>query len=130
MRILVVEDDYITRLQLKALFSVFGDVDAVPGGELALKMFEMAHKESVPYDIITMDIEMPGMRGQVVVQKIRDWEMEKNFNTASMAKIIMISIKDDPAEIASSFFKGGCDFFIKKPITRDKLRDAFEKINS
>ena len=127
MRILVVDDDYISRTKLKSLLSAYGDCDAVPNGEIALQMFEKAYKESAPYNLITMDIEMPDLSGQEVVHNIRQWELENKVKTSRQVKILMITIKNDVNDIMSSF-KEGCEWYLTKPVTPENLREALAKV--
>ncbi len=129
MRILIVDDDYVSRTKLKALLAPCGDCDAVPDGALAVSMFEKAHQESVPYDLITMDIDMPGMSGQETVQKIRQWEHDQRAyrNGAGEARVLMVTVKKDPKAIVASF-RDGCEWYLIKPVTPEKLRDAFPRL--
>jgi len=128
MRVLVVDDDYVSRSKLKAVLSSFADCDAAPDGEIALKMFQKAHEESVPYDLITMDIDMPGMSGQDVIQQIRQWEHEHQVcQQGKEAKILMVTVKSDPRSIVTSF-RDGCEWYLIKPVTKEKVLDAFERV--
>ena len=129
MRVLIVDDDYVSRAKLKALLAPYADCDAVPDGALAVSMFEMAHRESIPYDLITMDVDMPGMSGQEAVQKIRQWEQDhRAYRTgAGEVKILMVTVKTDPGTIVTSF-RDGCEWYLIKPVTPQKLRDAFPKL--
>ena len=128
MRILIVDDDYVSRLKLKTLLAEYGDCDAVPDGELALKMFQLAHDESVPYDLITMDVDMPKMWGQEVVKKIRKWESNyKKYLAKKAVKILMVSVHKDITDALTSF-REGCTGYMTKPVTPDSLEAALKKI--
>ena len=128
MRILIVDDDYVSRLKLKSLLCRYGDCDAVPDGELALTMFKVAHDESVPYDLITMDIDMPKMWGQEVVKKIREWEADHSkYLAKSNVHILMISVKNEVSDALTSL-KEGCACYMTKPVSPEKLEQALEKI--
>ncbi|MEI7892892.1 MAG: response regulator [Myxococcales bacterium] len=123
MRILIVDDDYVSRTQLKALLSSYGDCDAVPDGELALQMIRRAREESVPYELVTLDVEMPDMRGQEVLHRIRTWETENGIKPREEAKVLMVSALKDGKSIVTSF-KEGCEAYLKKPVTAAKLREV------
>ncbi|MFH0881024.1 MAG: response regulator [Lentisphaerota bacterium] len=128
MRILIVDDDYVSRSKLKALLSKYGDCDVVPNGDLALEMFRCAHAEAIPYDLISMDVNMPGDKGQEVVRKIRNWEAEHRIpQTAIEVKILMVTVVNDPHDITLSF-RQGCEGYLIKPITPEKLKEALAKI--
>ncbi len=124
MRILVVDDDYVSRMKLKALFNNYGDCDAAPDGETAIRMFVKGHEEGVPYDLVTMDIDMPDMRGQDVVKKIRDWEAANMVHMANHeAKILMVTVMNNIRDILSSFRKG-CEWYLAKPVTPENVKEA------
>ena len=42
MRILVVDDDFVSREKLKAILAPYGDVESAEDGEAAVRMFEAA----------------------------------------------------------------------------------------
>lgn len=127
MRILIVDDDYVGRARLKAIFAKYGDCDAVPSGEIALEMFQNAHDEGVPYSIISMDVRMPGMSGQEVVVQIRNMERSMGIEgTGDEAKILMVSAMKDSENVVSSFVEG-CQWYLVKPVTAEKLRNTLVK---
>jgi len=121
MRILVVDDDYVSRVKLKALLSPYGDVDAAPDGDIGLKMVESAILDRIPYDLVTVDIDMPGTRGPQVVQQILESDREK------VTKILTITHIREVREISDSLWEGA-DLCLGKPITSESLRDALGKI--
>ena len=74
MKILIVDDDFVSRSKLEALLSAYGDCDTAENGNDGFEMFEQSHKDSSGYDLITMDIDMPDISGHEVLSKIREWE--------------------------------------------------------
>jgi two-component system chemotaxis response regulator CheY len=128
MRILIVDDDYISRTKLKALLRPYGDCDAIHNGALALEMFEQAWKDHAPYDLITMDVDMPDFRGQHIVQRIRDWEQDwQSYKQDKEARILMVSGLDDPQSIVGAF-RTGCEAYVVKPIKREELEKTLASI--
>ena len=127
MRILVVDDDYVSRTKLKKTVSKYGDVDTAPSGEIAFQMFDVAHKENVPYALLTVDVEMPGMHGQDLVKKIRDAETGKALQDNDRAKILMVTIKKDAHTVASSYYEG-CEGYVAKPVTPESVEQALAAI--
>ena len=125
MRILAVDDDYVSLSKLQVILSKYGDCDIAKDGFTAVRMFKKAHEEAKPYDLMTLDIEMPVMSGLVVIQKCREWEKKivKSGKKINKTKILMISIKDSMKDISSSF-KEGCEWYLAKPVTPENIRDA------
>lgn len=129
MRILIVDDDYISRTKLKALLSSYGDCDAAPSGDIAMQMIKAAYNEAMPYELITMDINMPDIKGTDVVTQIREWEKEKKiYETDSEAKILMVTVAEEAEKIMSSF-KNGCEWYLVKPVTPKSLKESMKMIN-
>jgi len=120
MRILVVDDDYISRVKLSRLLSTYGHCDNAPSGDIAIALFEYAHRECAPYNLVTMDVEMPEMSGQEVVMRMRamekSWGCEKNLT----AKVLMVSARESVKDVVSAYDEG-CDGYLAKPIRPDRL---------
>ncbi len=128
MRVLVVDDDYVSRAQVKALLGTRADCDGAPSGELALALFVHAHQESAPYALVALDVDMPGLSGQEVVQRIRDWEVETgNNHRGREVKVLMISGMKDGKNIMASF-RHGAEGYVIKPITPQKLKQALTEL--
>ncbi|MBN1270081.1 MAG: response regulator [Kiritimatiellae bacterium] len=128
MRILVVDDEYVSRTKIKAILSAYGDCDVAPSGEIALDMFKKAHEESLPYGIITLDIKMPGMDGQQTLMAIRNWEKEREcFKTKTEAKVLMVTILNDRDSVMASF-RENCDGYLIKPVTPDNAGRELAKL--
>jgi two-component system, chemotaxis family, chemotaxis protein CheY len=123
MRILVVDDDYVSRVKLSELLVPYGHRDAAPNGDIAIRLFDEAHKELAPYDLVTMDIGMPGMGGQEVVACLREKEKSWGMARESAAKIIMVTGRDSVKDVWSSYFEG-CDGYLTKPIKPESLKKA------
>lgn len=112
-KILVVEDEENMReLIMEELTDAGYEVDDAPNAEEALKKLE-----SCDYDLITVDIEMPGMNGLELAGKIR--EKKKN------AKIVLLTAyshyKNDLASWAA-------DAYIVKSMDFTELKDAVERL--
>jgi len=128
MRILIVDDDFVSRTKLDALLSEYGNCDVAEDGYQALAMFEQAHGQSAPYGLITMDIAMPGMSGHEVLCKIREWEEAHHiYKQGHTAKILMSTSLQNRTDIMSSF-REGCEGYLRKPITPEKLSEALATI--
>jgi signal transduction histidine kinase/DNA-binding NarL/FixJ family response regulator len=67
LRVLLVEDNAVNRDVAHLLLAGHGvEVDEAPGGQEALDLFEVNH-----YDVVLMDIQMPGMNGLEATGHIR-----------------------------------------------------------
>lgn len=127
MKVLIVEDDFITRHLLESYLSPYGKCHITVNGLEAIKAFRMALEAKEPYDLICLDILLPEMDGQEVLQEIRAIEKELNHSTADKARIIIISIISDTTHIKKTFGEH-CDALIPKPIEKRKLMNALQRM--
>ena len=128
MKALVTDDDFVGREKIKATLEKLGECTSVSSGELALKMFERAHLLQNPYDLITMDIDMPGLNGHDVMRRIRDWEQVNLLDPDEQGvKIIVITGMTDTRNALLSF-RVGCQSYILKPMTHDRIRVALQEL--
>jgi two-component system chemotaxis response regulator CheY len=128
MRILIVDDDYVSRAKLKTMLAPYGDCDVAPNGKIGFEMFQIAHKENLPYKLITMDIDMADNDGRAIVKQIREWE-EKNdiVSNGEPVEIIMVTVMDQPKDIMKSF-TAGCEAYLVKPFTTEKLEHTLKEM--
>lgn len=120
MRVLIVEDDFISRNLMQKFLSDYGDCDVAVNGREALVAFNLASREGRPYDLLTLDIMMPEMDGQQVLREIRTLEESRGILGPGGVKIVMTTALSDSNNILTSF-KEQCQAFLVKPISRDNL---------
>ncbi len=121
MRTLIVEDDFTSRAILKKILSPLGECDIAVNGEEAVEAFKLAHRERRPYDLICMDIMMPGMDGQQALRIIRGLERDMDIRGSSEVTVIMTTALDDPKNVVEAYYKGGATSYISKPIDKRML---------
>lgn len=128
MKILVVDDEFVSLQKLILLLKDVGDVDAATSGEQALEMFVQAEQNKSPYDLVTLDYDMPGINGPETAERIRKYEEENGIASLhSSAKILMVTAMNDGKSIMSSF-KGGCEGYLKKPFNKAEIQKSLEAI--
>jgi two-component system chemotaxis response regulator CheY len=120
MRILVVEDDFISRRLLCRFLEGFGDCDVAINGQEALTAVEHAVQAGEQYDLICLDIMMPEMDGHESLKKIRQLEAENNTPVGQGAKIVMTTSLEDHQNIRSAF-SSSADGYVLKPVEKRKL---------
>jgi len=104
IRLLVVDDCAVSRhAMVFALKKVFHEPDLAEGGKQAL---ELASKNA--YDVIFLDIEMPGMDGFELCEKIRTLELNKK------TPIVFVTSHDN-LESRTKIVKKGAQDLIGKP---------------
>lgn len=120
MKALVVEDDFGSRKLAQKLMESYGHTDVAVNGEEAYRAYIEAHAENAPYDLILLDIMMPGKDGQEVLKDIRSWENAHGINGFDGVKILMMTALNDSTNIMRAF-REQCEGYIVKPVTREKI---------
>jgi len=127
MRILIAEDDLISRKFISKILSQYGECDVTVDGQEALDAYLLAAKENRHYDLICLDIMMPKIDGVRVLKAIRALEKEQGNSVAHQAKIIMLTALADK-EYVTKAFEIGCQAYATKPIDTEKLVEVLQKL--
>lgn len=127
MRVLVVEDDMVSRRVLVKFLEPYGECDCAEDGYQALEHFQKALDAKDKYHLICLDIMMPGMDGHEVLKEIRRREAEKGIHGLDGAKVIMTTALSDRGNIMEAF-RSQCEAYLFKPIDRQKLLDQVRSL--
>jgi two-component system chemotaxis response regulator CheY len=120
MKTLIVEDDFTSRLVLQTFLSRYGECHIAVNGWEAVEAFRTALESGPRYDLICMDIMMPGMDGREAVQHIRALEAAQGILSPSSVKIVMTTAMNDISEVMQCF-RELCDAYLVKPIDLSEL---------
>jgi two-component system, chemotaxis family, chemotaxis protein CheY len=126
MRILVAEDDLVSRKLMSKVLSEYGDCDLVVNGLEAIDAFLLALDDDENYDLVCLDIMMPKVDGIKVLKTMRDLEKQKQVKNPT--KIIMLTALDEKEVVEDAFAKGA-DAYATKPLDIDKLIEVIKKFN-
>lgn len=124
MKALIVDDVEMNR-ELLAIFlegratSVFAE-----SGEEALKLVEDALVSDSYFDLICMDISMPGMDGHEALKKIREAE---ELSGCKRATVFMVTGSSSPDDMFDALINGGCDDYLTKPLMQQSFCDLLVK---
>ena len=126
-KILVAEDDFISRKMILGILKDHAECDIAADGLEVLKAYEDSIRENSFYDLILLDIEMPEKSGLDVLEQIRQAEKERGVMLGKGMPIIIITSYKKPTLEA---FDKGCDDYMVKPIDAKTLIDKInEKIS-
>ena len=128
MKILIVDDEAVSRTKLEAIFEEFGECQAVASGQEAMIAVQKALAEDAPFDLITMDVGMPGMDGTETLYEIRKLEKSAWEFTRSKARIVMITGKKD-RDCLITCVQAGCDDYLLKPFDPDVVVQRLMALN-
>ena len=128
MKILLAEDDFVTRKFMTNFLSKYGECDVTVDGMEAVDAFMLALEEEEPYDLVCLDIMMPVMDGYQALVAIRKLEKEKNVPEDKAVKVIMTTALNEERNVKMAF-ELGCTIYSGKPINQDRFEQALKKLD-
>lgn len=127
MKILLAEDDYVTRKAMDSFLSKYGECDVTVDGMEAVDAFMLALEEGEPYDLVCLDIMMPVMDGYQALMGIRNLEKERGIEEKDAVKVIMTTALNDEKNVKMAFDLG-CTVYSGKPIDQVRFEQALKKL--
>jgi len=119
-KILIVEDNAINRTLLSKILEKAGyNIVAASDGFEAIKIFQNENS----FDLVLMDIQMPGIDGVETLKMMRD--IEKETSLEKSVPIIAISAHVMPEDI-EKFLNSGFMDYVGKPFNREELLAKIE----
>jgi signal transduction histidine kinase/DNA-binding response OmpR family regulator len=121
LTVLVVEDNAINALLVEAMLARLGHrPTVVDNGVSAVTSVATAHAKGAPYDIVLMDLHLPGMDGICAARRIRALGGEGG-------RIPIIALTANAAaEDRDDCLAAGIDDFVVKPVDRRRLETAMQ----
>jgi two-component system, NarL family, invasion response regulator UvrY len=117
MKVLIADDHSVVREGLKQIVIKLDGITQVQEAKDGLEALEKIKKED--YDLVIMDISMPGMSGLDVLQNL------KNANIKP--RILMLSVHSEE-QYAIRAFKLGASGYLSKDSAYEELANAIRKI--
>ena len=125
LSILVAEDNEINALLARSLLTKLGHRPTIAGdGARAVESWLAAERAGEPYDLVLMDVHMPGTDGLEATRRIRAAEAE-----AGGKRVPVIALTANvQAEDREACRAAGMDEFLAKPLDRERLSAALEQV--
>lgn len=117
--VLCVDDNPANLLLLQTLLTdMGGEVVAVSSGQMALEAVK--HKT---FDMVFMDVQMPGMDGRQTTEAIRRWEVESGQPPLPIVALTAHALSNEKRSLLQS----GLDDYLTKPISERQLAQVVLK---
>lgn len=117
MKILIVDDEMAALTKMKVLLAPFGECVLSTNAQQALRKCSKAIEGNVPFDLITIDIQLGTTSGHELLEQIKLMEQQQNV---AAAKKVMVTASGTKENLVKAYAKG-CDGFLVKPVKRDDL---------
>jgi CheY-like chemotaxis protein len=125
LSILVAEDNEINAMLVRALLTRLGHRPTMAGdGDGAVEAWLAARAANDPFDLVLMDVQMPGTDGLAAARQIRAVELEGGGHTPVVALTASAYAEDRDACAAA-----GMDDVLVKPLDRERLNALLKTIS-
>ena len=124
MRALIVDDVEMNRDMLALFLEGRATYVMAESGEEAVMLAEEALRAGNGFDLICMDIGLPGISGHEALKSIRD--LEANHGNAR-SKVFMVTASSSPDDMIDALLVGECDDYLTKPLMRQNFLMLLDK---
>lgn len=127
MKILIAEDDRLSRTFLMEFLQDYGQCDTADNGLETIDKYIEALKAGQPYDMMCLDIMMPKVDGLMVLKLVREMEALNQVASEHQAKIIMMTAIAE-MDYVDQAFELGCDAYASKPIEMAQVQEVMQDL--
>ena len=118
LSVLIAEDNEINALLAQSLLGRLGHRPALAAsGEAAVAAWQGAQAAGAPYDLVLMDLHMPGSDGIAATRRIRALEDERGLRRTPIVALTANAFDEDRDACRDA----GMDGFLTKPLDRERL---------
>jgi len=128
LRILIVEDEPVNREFLLMSLRGFGECQAVISGEDALEALEAALDAGQPFDVVFLDIMLPGMNGLQTLEQLRALEVRHEIPERRHVPVIITTGLDDDRAASRAFIQGQAVSYMTKPFRPGQISGELRKL--
>jgi PAS domain S-box-containing protein len=121
LSVLIAEDNEINALLAQSLVARLGHRPAMAAsGEAAVAAWQAAQAAGEPYDLVLMDVHMPGSDGLAATRRMRALEAERGLTRTPIVALTANAFDED----RDACLAAGMDAFLVKPLDRERLEAA------
>jgi len=128
LRILIIEDEPVNREFLLLALREHGDCRAVGTGEAGLHEIRQALSGARPFDVVFLDIMLPGIDGLKPLETLRSVEEEFEVAASARAQVIVTTVLDDDRTASRAFIHGQAASYLTKPFRARQITDELSKL--
>src|SRR5664279_5589635 len=125
---LIIDDEQLAREELKYLLDSVGDVEVVGQGANGIEAVDLI--EELHPDMVFLDVQMPGLDGFAVIQKLMDRRAKAIRDGAPQAQLAPPQVVFATAydQYAVRAFDVNAVDYLLKPFDRARVEQAVERV--
>ena len=125
---LIIDDEQLARDELRYLLDSVGGVDVVGQGTNGIEAVDLIEKHHP--DLVFLDVQMPGLDGFAVIQRLMDRKKKRasgGQDAAPLPQIVFATAYDQYA--VRAFDVNAVDYLLK-PFDRTRVQQAVDRVRS
>jgi len=126
MKCLIVDDEVFCCEFVAALLRSTAECHQASNGSEALDKYNSALGSDEPFDLIILDIMMPGMNGHDAARAIRAIECERCLD--KKVSIVMLTALNSANDAMESFCQAQSAAYLVKPVSKEGLFNVIAKL--
>ena len=121
-KVLMVEDNPVNMMIAVAVLEQWGAVvSQALEGRQAIQAVDEAYQRGAPFDVVLMDVQMPGLSGHDATRELRRRHDARTLPIIALTAAALVSERDEA-------LAAGMNDFLTKPIDPQRLRQALVKV--
>jgi two-component system chemotaxis response regulator CheY len=125
MRCLVVDDEPTARGHLRLLLARHGKVDETENAAVAIELVRAAVRAGNPYDLVCIDLSMPGPSGLEMVGMVR--EVDRYMQQGARTGVVVVTASSEREDMSAAY-REHADAYLVKPVSMASLDEALRKV--
>lgn len=127
MKIMIAEDDMVSRMALSKYMSSYGECDITIDGIETVEAYVISLDIGEPYDLICLDVMMPKIDGIRALKIIREIEEIRSIPKDSCVKVIITTALGETDHIKSAL-EPELVVYMNKPLEFEKIETAMKSL--
>jgi two-component system, chemotaxis family, chemotaxis protein CheY len=118
LRILIVDDSPVIRLLLMRILKDYGECASARDGLEAIDTYRRSLNENLPFDLICLDLGLPGIHGVDVLREVR--ALHAQSGSLLKPRVLVITASSELSEV-EAVIQLGADGYLVKPLVKQRL---------
>lgn len=118
MKMLIVDDQMTTRMLLRCMLETYGEVVEAQAGREAVAMFTTELAGEQPFDLVCVDLGLPDIDGNAVLEQLRAAEVQQRVATPATIVMVTGNVSDEARDAA---LERSADAYLTKPVSYEAM---------